>query len=194
MTLISGTSTPGAVAWPLAHFSVVVAGAVFVGGLLAVAAWALIPRRTLPKNRVRHHRLRLRLRLHPGRGHATAFELWLRWGRLAAYRGSRRTRPSLTRWERIKQARGYAICIGRAHYFHRLWTDLQTHILMLAPPRSGKTALLARIICHWCGPVVSTTTKADVFTFTSGIRAKAGPLAVFNPQGIGGVPSTFRWS
>jgi hypothetical protein len=31
-----------------------------------------------------------------GRGHASLLQLWLRWGRLASYRESRRTRPSLT--------------------------------------------------------------------------------------------------
>ena len=43
--------------------------------------WAVRPQRRLPRHRVRHMRLRLRLRLHPGPGHATLFELWLRWGR-----------------------------------------------------------------------------------------------------------------
>jgi hypothetical protein len=55
--------------------------------ILAVAVkalhWAFIPHRVLPGNRVRHNRLRLRL--HPGRGHATVFELWLRWGRFACH-------------------------------------------------------------------------------------------------------------
>lgn len=46
--------------------------------------WAFIPHRRLPGNRVRHNRLRVRLRLHSGRGHATVFELWLHWGRFAA--------------------------------------------------------------------------------------------------------------
>jgi ABC-type nickel/cobalt efflux system permease component RcnA len=48
--------------------------------------WAVRPRRQLPRHRVRFMRLRARLRLHPGPGHATVFELWLRWGRLAAAR------------------------------------------------------------------------------------------------------------
>src|SRR5216683_2099923 len=47
------------------------------------AVWAVRPKRQLPRHRVRYMRLRLRLRLrlHPGPGHATLFELWLRWGR-----------------------------------------------------------------------------------------------------------------
>ena len=61
----------------------------------AFAAWAFLPARHLPGNRARHLRLRLHLRLHPGKGFAHAFSLWLRWGRLAALRRSGQIRPSL---------------------------------------------------------------------------------------------------
>src|ERR1019366_4577215 len=53
---------------------------------------------------------------------------------------------------------------------------------------------LARVILHSPGPVLSTTTKHDVFQLTSGVRARRGPVHVFNPQRIGGVASTFRWN
>ena len=49
---------------------------------LAGAWWAFVPRATLPRNRVRRQTIRLHLRLHPGRGHATAVELHRHWGRL----------------------------------------------------------------------------------------------------------------
>jgi type IV secretory pathway TraG/TraD family ATPase VirD4 len=64
----------------------------------------------------------------------------------------------------------------------------------MAPPRTGKTGLLAKLVLHYPGPVVSTTTKGDVFELTSGIRARRGRVHVFNPQGIGSVPSTVRWN
>jgi hypothetical protein len=67
---------------------------------LAVLRWSFLPSSHLPRYRIRHLRLRLHLRMHPGRGHATAFELWLRWGRFAAFRRSRRSRPSLSIWRR----------------------------------------------------------------------------------------------
>ena len=38
------------------------------------------------------------------------------------------------------------------------------------------------MILHYPGPVISTTTKHDVFALTSGIRARRGPVHVFNPQ------------
>ena len=84
--------------------------------------------------------------------------------------------------------------LGRAHYGHGLRIPVEEHVLVMAPPRTGKTGLLARMILHYPGPVVSTTTKADVFELTSGTRSQLGPVGVFNPQSIGGVPSTFRWN
>jgi hypothetical protein len=63
--------------------------------LAAAFAWAFLPARYLPGNRARHLRIRLHLRLHPGKGFAHAFSLWLRWGRLAALRRWGRVRPSL---------------------------------------------------------------------------------------------------
>src|SRR5881227_2478694 len=52
--------------------------------LFAVAfRWSFVPTRYLPGNRARHLRIRLHLRLHPGKGFAHVFSLWLRWGRLA---------------------------------------------------------------------------------------------------------------
>ena len=58
------------------------------------AKWAFIPRSELPRNRVRHQRLRLYLYLHPGRGHATWWELHRQWGRRSAYKRSAQVRPS----------------------------------------------------------------------------------------------------
>ena len=60
----------------------------------AFAAWAFLPARYLPGNRARHLCIRLHLRLHPGKGFAHLFSLWLRWGRLAALRRSARIRPA----------------------------------------------------------------------------------------------------
>ena len=64
----------------------------------------------------------------------------------------------------------------------------------MAPPRTFKTAFLADVILRYPGPVIATTTKADVYGLTAAVRARRGPVHVFNPQHIGGVPSTFRWS
>jgi type IV secretion system protein VirD4 len=168
-------------------------------GLLLVAIkWAFfpwIPYRRLPRNQVRHLRLRLHLRLHPGPGHATLPELWLRWGRLATFRRSSQTPRSLSFWQRaLAPASEYSILVGRAHYRHALRLPLEEHAVVTSPPRGGKTGWLADVILRYPGPVISTTTKHDVFELTSGVRARRGPVHVFNPQGVGNVPSTFRWN
>jgi type IV secretion system protein VirD4 len=162
---------------------------------LTVVKWALLAGRRLPRHRVRYLRIRLRLRLHPGKGHATLFELWWRWGRLAMLRHARRIRPGLTAGQRILgPASEYSMLAGRAHYRHALRLPLDEHAVIFSPPRGGKTGWLADVILHYPGPVLSTTTKHDVYALTCAVRARRGPVHVFNPQGIGAVPSTFRWN
>jgi type IV secretion system protein VirD4 len=162
--------------------------------LVGCTKWAFLPIRHLPGNRVRYLRIRLHLRLHPGKGFAPVFSLWLRWGRLAALRRSSRIRASLALPYRLLDSRQNAVFLGRAHYRHGLHVPLEEHLLVMAPPRTYKTAFLADVILRYPGPVIATTTKPDVYTLTSAARAGLGSIDVFNPQGIGGVPSTFSWS
>jgi len=102
----------------------------------AFAAWAFLPARHLPGNRARHLRIRLHLRLHPGKGFAHVFSLWLRWGRLAALRRAARIRPALPLRYRMIDSREHAVFLGRAHYRHRLHVPLEEHLLVMAPPRT----------------------------------------------------------
>ena len=84
--------------------------------------------------------------------------------------------------------------LGRAHYRHGLRVPLEEHLLVMAPPRTYKTAFLADVILRYPGPVIATTTKPDIYALTAAVRAGLGGVHVFNPQDIGGVPSTFSWS
>jgi type IV secretion system protein VirD4 len=150
--------------------------------LLVVAAfvsWAFLPARYLPSNRARYLRLRLHLRLHPGRGFTTVFGLWLHWGRLAALRRSSRIRRSLPFWQRLFDSHAHSVFLGRAHYRHGLRVPLEEHMLLMAPPRTFKTAFLADVILTYPGPVIATTTKADVFALTAAARARRGLVHVF---------------
>src|SRR5229473_400167 len=161
--------------------------------LAAIFAWAFLPPRYLPGNRARHLRIRLHLRLHPGKGFAHLFSLWLRWGRLAALRRSGRIRPTLPVWYRTAYPGQHSVFLGRAHYRHGLRIPLEEHLLVMAPPRTYKTAFLADVILRYPGPVIATTTKSDIYHLTSAVRAQRGRVHVFNPQHIGGVASTFCW-
>jgi len=143
--------------------------------LATVFAWAFLPPRHLPGNRARHLQLRLHLRLHPGKGFAHAFSLWLRWGRLAVLRRSGRIRRSLPLWYRLLNPAGHSVFLGRAHYRHRLHVPLEEHLLVVAPPRTYKTAFLADVILRYPGPVIATTTKPDIYALTAAVRVLPAP-------------------
>jgi hypothetical protein len=132
----------------------------------ALFCWAWLPARYLPANRARSLRarlhLRLHLRLHPGKGFATVVALHLHWGRLAALRRSGRIRRSLPFAVRALWPGEHSVFLGRAHWRHALRAPLEEHVLLMAPPRTYKTAFLAGVILAYPGPVIATTTKADV--------------------------------
>ena len=157
---------------------------IFVSLITAVPClrWAFLPARYLPRYRARSLRLRLHLRLHPGKGFAHVFSLWLRWGRLAVLRRSGRIRAMLPLWYRIAEPHQHSVFLGRAHYRHRLHVSLEEHLLVMAPPRTYKTAFLADVILRYPGPVIATTTKADLYHLTAAARAQQGRVHVFNPQ------------
>jgi hypothetical protein len=74
-------------------FAGVLLAVAFAVGLFLFGKWAVWPRHELPRHRVRHMRIRLYLRLHPGRGHATLFELWRHWSSRASAQKDRYARP-----------------------------------------------------------------------------------------------------
>ena len=166
------------------------------GVAAAVAAllfgwWAVRPKRRLPRNRVRY--MRLRLRLHPGPGHAAVFELWLRWGPGAAACRARRARPSLSfRARRLRPSQA-SVLVGRAQDGRGLRVPAEEHVIFIAPPRTGKSGALAEIIEQYPGPVVVTATRGDLHTLTARSRAAGGPVHVRNPQRLAEVASTMRW-
>ena len=146
--------------------------------------------------RVRSIRFRLWLWLRPGHGFASLPELWLRWGRLAALSYGGRSRPGLTLPARLMaRSTEFAVHLGRAQYGRRLYVAFELHLLILAPPRTDKTGLLADRIIRHPGPVLTTSTRADLHELTSNVRrfGGRGPVYVFNPEGVGDVPSTFAW-
>ncbi len=72
-------------------------------------------------------------------------------------------------------------------------------VLVLGPPRSGKTSavIIPALLSH-PGPAVSTSTKPDVLAATHGARSRAGRVWVFNPTGAAsaavGVGERLCWS
>ncbi len=71
-------------------------------------------------------------------------------------------------------------------------------VLLLGPPRSGKTSsvIIPTVVAH-TGPVVATSTKPDVLKATGRARGRVGRVWVFDPAGTSGSRAggmELRWS
>ena len=68
-------------------------------------------------------------------------------------------------------------------------------VCLVGPPRSGKGFhLLISAILDAPGAVITTSTRADNYAATHALRAEKGPVILFDPQGLTGVPSSLKWS
>lgn len=170
-----------------------------LAALVAMAVWTIFWTRCLSPRAMRRHRarcLRWRIRcgLRPDRGYASFWELAADWSRLAAVKHGKRARPSMSVWARLRApGREIGVRLGRAQYGKRVYGRLEDHVIYVSPPRTSKSGALADRICDHPGPVLSTSTKADQYENTRADRARLGRLHVFNPLGVGDVPSTIRW-
>lgn len=172
--------------------------------LILAAAFLLLllgfARHAIGNMRQRDHRAwgmrwRILFRRRPGPGFATFTELAWRWSKArAALDHGRRARPSMGRWACLTtRTTDYAVRLGRGPWGKRIFTRMQDQTLILAPQQVGKSGMLADRIIDHPGPVICTSTRADLFRNTAGERYRRGPVHVFNPLGIGGIPSTFGW-
>jgi type IV secretion system protein VirD4 len=114
----------------------------------------------------------------------------------AARRSAPQTRPTLTR-PATHPAEAFGRLLGRTvrpeggrRCFAR-WEDV---VMVLAPPRAGKTALIGNYVIDAPGAALVTSTKVDILTLTQKLRAARGPVWVLNPEGMSGAGSTLRWS
>jgi type IV secretion system protein VirD4 len=128
-------------------------------------------------------------------GMATAAEIGEAMSRRAVRRSARTTRPGLKRPHRAAPSE-VGITLGRQAGLHhrRLYASLEEVVLAVAPPRTGKTAWLGNVVIDSPGACVATSTRADLHEHTAALRSRTGPVLVFNPEGLGGVASTLRWS
>lgn len=75
------------------------------------------------------------------------------------------------------------------------WIALEESICFIGPPRSGKGVnVLVKAIIDAPGPVITTSSRADNYSMTASIRARKGPVTLFDPQGLTGKPTTLKWS
>ena len=107
----------------------------------------------------------------------------------------RRPRPARARfWPGVfRCATAYAVRLGRAQYGRRAYARMEDQQLILAPQRTGKSGIIADRLLDHPGPAIVTSTRVDLYELTAAARSRLGPLYVFNPQDVGGLPSTFAF-
>jgi type IV secretion system protein VirD4 len=176
--------------------AVVSSASLLVIVLLALALVVVISARLtlFSSHRVRRMRWRIMFRLRPGPGFATLAELTVRWSRTAALRHGRRARPSMRLHHRITaRTTEYAIRLGRAQYGRRVYARAEDQTIILSLPRSGKSGMLGDRVIDHPGAALVTESRPDIYAATAGYRARLGPIEVFNPEHVSGIPSTFTW-
>lgn len=129
-------------------------------------------------------------------GMAGRCALWWHSGGWAMRRKATVLRPSfakLTRWERWRvPVTEYAVPLTRVGWF-RVWAPIEEVIAQYGRPRRGKTGQLTHWLLDAPGAVLATSTKMDLYHLTQGLRAKRGPVYVFNPTNIGDLPTTIAF-
>jgi type IV secretory pathway TraG/TraD family ATPase VirD4 len=112
-------------------------------------------------------------------------------GRQALRRRGAVVRPSLGPHPAASDV-GYRL--GRVRG-RELWCSVEDSALLVGPPRMGKGL---HVVIPWVldapGPVVSTSTRPDTLAVTMHARQGRGPVAIFDPQRLAGLPGGLRWS
>lgn len=79
-----------------------------------------------------------------------------------------------------------------------VWAPREQAVLVLGPPRAGKTSgIVIPSVLSAPGAVVSTSTKPDVLGATATARARNGPCLLYDPSGTVAAPrgvERVRWS
>jgi type IV secretory pathway TraG/TraD family ATPase VirD4 len=122
-------------------------------------------------------------------GLAAAAEVEAAVGRNQILRRGRSARPAVRRPEAAEVGR----YLGRSHG-RQCWASVEDSEIVLGPPRSGKGLhQIIGAIIDAPGAVVTTSTRPDNLVATVELRRAIGPVAIFDPQGLGQVEG-IRWS
>ncbi|MET9107613.1 type IV secretory system conjugative DNA transfer family protein [Streptomyces zhihengii] len=77
----------------------------------------------------------------------------------------------------------------------KLYVPFEETVLIVAPPREGKTSqLIMPWILDFPGSVLATSSKTDVLYATAKSREKYGPVMVLDPTGLSNWPLQLQWA
>jgi type IV secretion system protein VirD4 len=129
-------------------------------------------------------------------GFASPAQLRLEASVSAARRRAAQTRPSLSGSGQhlapsdVGYPLGYAVPGGMA-----LWPSWEASLRLVAPPGEGKTfRALVPILRQHPGPVLATSTKADLYELSALARMRRGPVFALDPDSLVPAAAKARWS
>lgn len=114
----------------------------------------------------------------------------------AMHRKARAIRPHLQdvgwwqRWWTPTRELGAELCRAAGM---RVWASVEDVVVIIAGPRRYKTALLGTPVIDAPGALVTTSTRTDMYDLTHKLRAKKGPIWVYNPGAVGDLKSTISF-
>jgi type IV secretion system protein VirD4 len=125
-------------------------------------------------------------------GVASRWMILRRASRWAMRRKATVLRPSLRElswWRRwFVPTTEYATALARVGWF-TIWSSVEDVTVRFGGPRVGKTLEMACRVLEAPGAVIATSTRKDLVQLTSTVRATKGPVRIFNPSGLGDLPS-----
>lgn len=177
-------ATPGSEYWPLI---------LAAGGLLLVGAIGFgLHRQSGTAGTVGFWSWRSRR----NKGVASAWQIWRNSSAAALRRKAAQLRPSyreLRWWQRRSVSpKEFGTPLARVGLF-KIWSSVEDVTVRVGGPRTGKTGELACRILDAPGAVIATSTRTDLIELTGLCRQRRGPLFVFNPAGVGDLPSTITF-
>jgi type IV secretion system protein VirD4 len=182
---LSPASAWGAPVGPLGLYWAMTTGVVMVASVVVFGAVRLV-RPDGPTSSSRQA-------ADPGRaaGLATRRQVQAGAGEKALVEKARVLRPSLVR----PKATEVGFYLGKSRGVG-CFCCVRDSVVVLGPPGAGKGLhLVIPMILDAPGPVITTSTRPDNLAVTLSARARRGPVAVFDPQGLApGVPKATRWS
>ena len=75
----------------------------------------------------------------------------------------------------------------------RVYASPEDVVTIVGGPRVGKTGLIASMVLDFPGAAVVTSTRTDLLSICGPLRAKRGPVYVFNAVGLGDIDSTITF-
>ncbi|MEU4295331.1 TraM recognition domain-containing protein [Kribbella sp. NPDC026596] len=122
-------------------------------------------------------------------GLATAADVDASVGRNQVLRRGQSARPAVRRPKPSDVGRYLGRSRGR-----QCWASVEDSEIVLGPPRSGKGLhQVIGAVIDGPGAVVTTSTRPDNLAATVELRRAHGPVAIFDPQGLGQIEG-IRWS